>query len=104
MKRIISIVLALMLVASLSLTVLAADEKGSITIDGISLTVAKLDRESFSVSIIPHTASQTILSLKKSGDIVNLENDCIGKYVDHLLNFNKPNSNITKEFLMKYGY
>ena len=79
-------------------------EKGSITIDGISLTVAKLDRESFSVSIIPHTASQTILSLKKSGDIVNLENDCIGKYVDHLLNFNKPNSNITKEFLMKYGY
>lgn len=79
-------------------------EKGSITIDGISLTVAKLDHESFSVSIIPHTASQTILSLKKSGDIVNLENDCIGKYVDHLLNFNRPNKKITKEFLMEFGY
>lgn len=62
-------------------------EKGSITIDGISLTVAKVGDLWFCVSIIPHTAKETILSLKKVGDIVNLENDVIGKYVEKLLNF-----------------
>ena len=56
-------------------------EKGSIAIDGISLTVAKVDNFSFSVSIIPHTAKETILSHKSVGDIVNLENDVIGKEV-----------------------
>ena len=56
-------------------------EKGSITIDGISLTVAREDKDSFQVSIIPHTAAKTILSEKKNGDMVNLENDCVGKYV-----------------------
>ena len=56
-------------------------EKGSITVDGISLTVAAVTGESFSVSIIPHTLEQTILRDKRSGSIVNLENDIIGKYV-----------------------
>ena len=83
-------------------------EKGSIAIDGISLTVAKIDNCSFSVSIIPHTAKETILSHKSVGDIVNLENDVIGKYVDKLINFNNENnkveSNITREFLIKNGY
>ena len=83
-------------------------EKGSIAIDGISLTVAKVDNFSFSVSIIPHTAKETILSHKSVGDIVNLENDVIGKYVDKLINFNNENnkveSNITREFLIKNGY
>ena len=60
-------------------------EKGSIAIDGISLTVAKTDSESFSVSIIPHTIGQTILGTRKVGDTVNLENDIIGKYVEKLM-------------------
>lgn len=60
-------------------------EKGSIAIDGISLTVAKVGESDFSVSIIPHTAKETILSEKKAGDIVNLENDIVGKYVERFL-------------------
>ncbi|MCR5537655.1 MAG: riboflavin synthase [Lachnospiraceae bacterium] len=60
-------------------------EKGSIAIDGISLTVVSVDDRAFSVSIIPHTAGNTILSTKKAGDPVNLENDIIGKYVAKLL-------------------
>ena len=59
--------------------------KGSIAIDGISLTVASVESSRFSVSIIPHTRAQTNLASKKVGDVVNLENDCIGKYVERLL-------------------
>lgn len=82
-------------------------EKGSIAIDGISLTVAKVSDNNFSVSIIPHTAKETILSHRKIGDNVNLENDIIGKYVDKLINFrsdNKEQSNITREFLIENGF
>ncbi len=79
-------------------------EKGSIAIDGISLTVAKVHKESFSVSVIPHTAAQTILSEKRIGDIVNLENDCIGKYIERLMSAPQSNSNITAEFLAKNGF
>lgn len=60
-------------------------EKGSITIDGISLTVAKLGNNDFSVSIIPHTAKETTLSEKKIGDKVNLENDIVGKYIEKFM-------------------
>ena len=60
-------------------------EKGSIAIDGISLTVARVGATSFSVSIIPHTASETVLLKKRAGDVVNLENDIVGKYVQKLL-------------------
>lgn len=60
-------------------------EKGSIAIDGISLTVASVQEHSFSVSVIPHTTANTTLPGKKPGDLVNLENDCIGKYVEHFL-------------------
>lgn len=59
--------------------------KGSIAIDGISLTIAKCDKESFSVSIIPHTAKVTTIGSKKTGDIVNLENDLMGKYFEKFL-------------------
>lgn len=59
--------------------------KGSIAIDGISLTVARKDNGSFQVSIIPHTLAATALSGKKAGDQVNLETDIIGKYVEGLL-------------------
>ena len=62
-------------------------EKGSIAIDGISLTVAYVDTSCFKVSIIPHTASETTLLTKKNGDKVNLENDIVGKYVEKLLAF-----------------
>lgn len=80
-------------------------EKGSIAIDGISLTVARVERDNFSVSIIPHTSEETILSEKKTGDTVNLENDIIGKYVERFLNFDKTGkSSITMDFLSKYGF
>ena len=82
-------------------------EKGSIAIDGISLTVAKVTETSFSVSIIPHTAAETVLSYKKPGDIVNLENDIIGKYVEKLMQpapAEKTESGITMEFLANNGF
>jgi len=82
-------------------------EKGSVAIDGISLTIAEVSSESFKVSIIPHTAKSTILSGKTVGDIVNLENDMIGKYVEKLMGYGqdiKQKSNITREFLTKFGY
>lgn len=62
-------------------------EKGSIAIDGISLTVAVVSDSYFKVSIIPHTAAETTLIDKKPGDSVNLENDIVGKYVEKLMSF-----------------
>ncbi len=82
-------------------------EKGSVAIDGISLTVAKVTRDTFSVSVIPHTLGETILSEKKPGNTVNLENDCIGKYVEHLMQFagdSKEESKITESFLIENGF
>lgn len=84
-------------------------QKGSITIDGISLTVAKITDQDFSVSIIPHTAENTTLLQKKVGEVVNLENDIVGKYVEKLLSFQnknqeKPQSRITEEFLRQNGF
>lgn len=60
-------------------------EKGSITIDGISLTVAGLTGNGFQVSIIPHTGAETTLLEKKAGDIVNLETDILAKYLERLM-------------------
>lgn len=82
-------------------------EKGSIAIDGISLTVAKVSDTTFSVSIIPHISEETILPHKSVGDIVNIENDIIGKYVEKLITFDdkKTNeNNITMDFLIKNGF
>ncbi len=76
-------------------------EKGSIAIDGISLTVAKVLRDAFSVSIIPHTGSETTLLSRKSGDRVNLECDIIGKYVEKLVG---KSEGITEDFLKKYDF
>lgn len=76
-------------------------EKGSIAIDGISLTVAKVFSDAFSVSIIPHTGSETTLLSRKIGDRVNLECDIIGKYVEKLCG---KQSNITEDFLKKYNF
>ena len=60
-------------------------EKGSIAVDGISLTVVSVNDSDFSISIIPHTLGETTLGTKRVGDTVNLENDIIGKYVERLL-------------------
>ncbi len=87
-------------------------EKGSIAIDGISLTVTTVQTEHFEVSVIPHTLSQTTLAQKKQGAIVNLENDVIGKYVERLLLFDEgkvtgkcpAESGLTKEFLLRAGF
>ena len=81
-------------------------EKGSIAIDGISLTVASLSRTTFSVSLIPHTAAQTVLLKKHAGDVVNLENDIVGKYVQKLLasaTGSQP-SGLTLEYLQANGF
>lgn len=78
--------------------------KGSITIDGVSLTVVESKTNSFTVSLIPHTSNVTTLTTHKIGDIVNLETDVIAKYIDHILNFDKTNSTINMEFLEKCGF
>ena len=83
-------------------------EKGSIAIDGISLTVARVDDKSFAVSVIPHTGANTTLLEKKPGDTVNLETDMVGKYVEKLLRYEeskeKPQSGITMDFLKSHGF
>lgn len=83
-------------------------EKGSVTIDGISLTVADVQSDRFAVSLIPHTAKVTVLGEKRTGDIVNLETDIIGKYVEKLLKpaeeETKQKSGITMEFLAENGF
>lgn len=82
-------------------------EKGSITIDGISLTVTYVDNKAFKVCIIPHTGENTILLKKKVGESVNLECDILGKYVERLLSFKveeKKKSNISEDFLKENGF
>ena len=86
-------------------------EKGSIAIDGISLTVAAVGAGWFQVSVIPHTGEETTLLRKKPGDQVNLENDIIGKYVERLLGLSgtgsraapKRQGSLTMEFLKENG-
>ena len=77
-------------------------EKGSIGIDGISLTVAKVLSDAFCVSVIPHTARETTLLSRRAGDFVNLENDMLGKYVQKLLAGRKQDG-LTMELLKEYG-
>ncbi len=83
-------------------------EKGSIAVDGISLTVASCDEKSITISIISHTEVCTNLKWKKSGDVVNLENDMIGKYIEKFVNLKNRNnggkSKISKEFLAAHGF
>ncbi|MDD6097022.1 MAG: riboflavin synthase [Firmicutes bacterium] len=81
--------------------------KGSICIDGISLTVASVGSDNFKVSVIPHTGSETTLLSKRPGSPVNLENDIIAKYVERLMNYkeeeNNSSSGITMEMLAELG-
>ena len=80
--------------------------KGSVAIDGISLTVVAVFPDSFTVSIIPHTAKMTTLGFKKTGDTVNLETDIIGRYVEKLLRRNgtQYKSGLSSEFLAEHGF
>ena len=80
-------------------------EKGSIAIDGISLTVAFVDDQCFKVSIIPHTGAETTLLHRKPGDTVNLECDIIAKYIEKLMKpAETPKSGITMDFLTRNGF
>jgi riboflavin synthase len=76
-------------------------EKGSVAIDGISLTVNKLEKSRFYVNIIPHTAQNTTLLQKKEADFVNIETDILGKYVGKLL---QTPQGIDKDFLARHGF
>lgn len=81
-------------------------KKGSIAIDGISLTIAETGTSWFQVSVIPHTLRHTVLGFRKPGDAVNLENDMIGKYVEKLLKpkTGEKSSSLTEEMLIKAGF
>ena len=80
--------------------------KGSIAVDGISLTVVDVFQDSFTVSLIPHTAHLTTLGLREAGEMVNLESDIIGRYVEKLLKAgeDKQNNSITTGFLAEHGF
>lgn len=81
--------------------------KGSITIDGVSLTVAEVESNTFKVSIIPHTQMNSIITKKKIGSKVNLECDLVGKYIEKFMNFNGTGNKkhgINIEFLSKNGF
>lgn len=94
-------------------------EEGSIAVDGISLTVARISGDSLTVSVIPHSLEHTTLRERKAGDLVNLEFDILGKYVARMMNRTLPDSSgqtgsgttrlptesgITEEFLRKHGF
>jgi riboflavin synthase len=80
--------------------------KGSITIDGISLTIFGLEKDKVVISIIPHTLTESILGTKAVGDIVNIECDMIGKYIKKFINqqVNPKNSSLSKSFLADNGF
>ena len=93
-------------------------EKGSIAVDGVSLTVARVRDQDFCVSLIPHTAFCTTLGTLRPGCVVNLENDCVGKYIEKFIKIPPPfhctegadskstgtGSPITPELLKQYGF
>jgi riboflavin synthase len=78
--------------------------KGSIAIEGISLTVAKLENRRCTVAIIPHTVEMTNLATLKPGDPVNLETDLIAKYVEKMMHGESSNSSLTVEELVRQGF
>jgi riboflavin synthase len=79
-------------------------EKGSVAIDGVSLTVAHVDDTTFSVSIIPHTQTVTSLRSKKTGDTVNIECDIIAKYIEKLAGENNKQGKLDLNFLAEQGF
>jgi len=79
-------------------------EKGSITVDGVSLTVAKLDGPRVTVAIVPHTAEMTTLTRRATGDAVNVETDLVGKYVRRILTRRGGDDGLTLDALKKAGF
>lgn len=79
-------------------------EKGSVAIDGVSLTVAHVGEEVFKVSVIPHTQEETVLVSKRPGELVNLENDMIAKYVEKLTGGGRKTQGLSLEFLQENGF
>ncbi|MDR1274676.1 MAG: riboflavin synthase [Odoribacteraceae bacterium] len=81
-------------------------EKGSIAVDGISLTVAAVDDATFKVSIIPRTRQETTLARKETGATVNLENDLMAKYAEKLLRLDgdRPSPGLTLDYLTEHGF
>lgn len=78
--------------------------KGSITIDGISLTLFAVEKNSVTVSLIPHTYKETILGMKNVGALVNIETDLVGKYIMNQLKRGQATATITKDFLNQHGF
>lgn len=82
-------------------------KKGSIAVDGISLTVTDVTEDTFTVSLIPHTAKETTLGFKNIGDSVNIETDIIGKYVERMLSYScnkEKTAGISKKTLFENGF
>jgi riboflavin synthase len=81
--------------------------KGSVAVDGTSLTIFGLTKNTFTISLIPHTLQETILGEKNVGNIVNIECDMIGKYIEHFLNVGREEttmSSLTASFLEQHGF
>jgi riboflavin synthase len=78
--------------------------KGSVAVDGISLTVVEATDRSFTVSVIPHTRQETTITMRKAGDILNIECDMIAKYTEKLLGTGRPQGKIDPGFLAEHGF
>ena len=76
-------------------------EKGSVTVEGISLTVNRYEKNRFYVNVIPHTANMTTLGFRKVGDYVNIETDILAKYIEKLID---PKKEIDLDFLSEHGF
>jgi riboflavin synthase len=77
-------------------------KKGSVCVDGVSLTINEVSANSFELNIIPHTADVTIINHYELGTIVNIEVDLLARYIERLLS--QDNDNISMEFLKAHGY
>jgi riboflavin synthase len=82
--------------------------KGSVCVDGVSLTVTDISSSSFQVSLIPFSKENTTLGLKRVGDPVNIEVDMLARYLERLVSYGEEyksnNNNIDQEFLRKHGF
>lgn len=81
-----------------------AAKKGSITVNGISLTIADTDNNIITIAVIPHTFENTNLRILKIGDFVNIETDILAKYVEKILSTGDNKSGISMEFLTEHGF
>ncbi|PEE41947.1 riboflavin synthase [Bacillus pseudomycoides] len=80
-------------------------QKGSIAVDGTSLTIFGIDESSITISLIPHTVSESIIGKKAAGDIVNIECDMIGKYIERFISQpTKRSTSVTESFLQENGF